>query len=145
MTEQSDIPRLVIALPGGRVARVPMDVLEQYAVEGTAPAHGEDSPPKPPAAATAAPASITINVYTSGGAVSVAQAGQHAHPHPHPEGGDDDVVAHGLSIDPVTGASVWHTDWELGWCTYTDDAGFPQTAYVWHRHPLGNEYAELYR
>ena len=56
----------------------------------------------------------------------------------------DDVVPHGMSIDRVTGASVWHTDWEIGWCTYTDESGFPQTAYAWHRHPLGNEYTELY-
>jgi hypothetical protein len=39
----------------------------------------------------------------------------------------------------------WHTDWELGECTYTDDVGNPHTEVIWHRHPLGTEYAEIYR
>jgi hypothetical protein len=63
----------------------------------------------------------------------------------HTHAADDDVTAHSMSIDPATGASVWHTDWELGHCDYTDEGGFPQTAYAWHRHPLGTEYTELYQ
>lgn len=58
---------------------------------------------------------------------------------------EDDVTAHSASIDPQTGASTWHTEWELGHCEYTDEAGFPQTAYAWHRHPMGTEYTEIYQ
>lgn len=95
-------PVFSILLPGGRVARVPLAVLEQHIDPAASLAH----------AATAA---------------------------------DDDVTAHSMSIDPTTGASVWHTDWELGQCDYTDENGYPQSAYAWHRHPLGNEYTEIYQ
>ena len=91
-----------IPLPGGRVARVPIDVLEQYIDPSARLAHGNGAD-------------------------------------------EDDVTAHSMSVDPTTGASVWHTDWELGQCDYTDENGFPQSAYVWHRHPLGNEYTEIYQ
>ncbi len=63
----------------------------------------------------------------------------------HGAGAEDDVTAHSMSIDPATGASTWHTDWELGQCDYTDENGYPQSAYAWHRHPLGNEYTEIYQ
>ncbi|MRG91214.1 hypothetical protein [Polyangium spumosum] len=91
-----------IPLPGGRVARVPIDVLEQYVDPSARLAHG------------------------------AAEA-------------EEDVTAHSMSVDPTTGASIWHTDWELGQCDYTDENGFPQSAYAWHRHPLGNEYTEIYQ
>ncbi|MCK6588857.1 MAG: hypothetical protein L6Q76_14890, partial [Polyangiaceae bacterium] len=65
--------------------------------------------------------------------------------HSLPQQIDDDVTAHNESIDPTTGASAFHTEWELGYCEYTDDRGFPQTAYVWHRHPMGTAYAEIYQ
>lgn len=58
---------------------------------------------------------------------------------------NDDVTTHSASVDPNTGASTWHTDWELGHCDYTDENGYPQSAYAWHRHPLGNEYTEIYQ
>ena len=90
-----------IPLPGGRVARVPIDILEQHVDLGARVAHGVDV--------------------------------------------DEDVTAHSMTTDPTTGASVWHTDWELGQCDYTDESGFPQTAYTWHRHPLASEYTEIYQ
>lgn len=64
----------------------------------------------------------------------------------HTEGDDDDglVTAHHLSLDAVSGAHHFHTDWEFGECDYVDDAGFPQRKHTWHRHPFGTEYAELY-
>jgi hypothetical protein len=93
----------LIPLPGGRVARVPLDVLEQHVDPSATLGHG--------AAAEA----------------------------------EEDVTAHSLAIDPTTGASTWHTDWELGQCDYTDENGYPQSAYAWHRHPLGNEYTEIYQ
>ena len=96
-------PVFLVLLPGGRVARVPLAVLEQYVDPTAQLAHG----------------------------VAVAE--------------QEDVTPHSMSIDPTTGASVWHTDWELGQCEYTDENGFPQSAYVWHRHPLGNEYTEIYQ
>jgi hypothetical protein len=92
-----------IPLPGGRVARVPLAVLEQHLDPHARIAHGVD-----------------------------AEA-------------EEDVTAHHMSVDPTTGASVWHTDWELGQCDYTDENGFPQSAYVWHRHPMGTEYTEIYQ
>jgi hypothetical protein len=103
MGETQSDPVFSIILPGGRVARVPLSVLEQYEDPTATVAHSDVSD----------------------------------------EG--EDVTAHGMSVDPTTGASVWHTDWELGQCEYTDENGFPQQAYVWHRHPLGNEYTEIYQ
>ncbi|HZF49075.1 MAG TPA: hypothetical protein VE093_10530 [Polyangiaceae bacterium] len=96
--------RFTIPLPGGRVARVPVDLLEQFIDPGAKMAH---SPPQ--------------------------------------QTEDDDVTAHNESIDPTTGASAFHTEWELGYCEYTDESGFPRTAYVWHRHPMGNAYTEIYQ
>lgn len=90
-----------IPLPGGRVARVPLELLEQHVDPRAQIAHGAET--------------------------------------------DDDVTAHSMTIDPSTGASTWHTDWELGQCDYTDENGFPQSAYAWHRHPLRNEYTEIYQ
>ena len=62
-----------------------------------------------------------------------------------PNDASPDVIFHSASIDPVTGASVWHTEWELGQCDFTDETGYPQSAYVYHRHPLGTEYTEIYQ
>jgi len=59
-----------IPLPGGRVARVPLHMLEEHVDPQARVAHGAET--------------------------------------------DDDVTAHGMSVDPTTGASVWHTDWERG-------------------------------
>jgi hypothetical protein len=56
-----------------------------------------------------------------------------------------DVTAHDLRVDPRGGTSVWHTDYEFGLCSYTDEAGFPQYGQAWHCHPLGTEYAEVMR
>jgi len=56
-----------------------------------------------------------------------------------------DVTQHGASIELATGSSVWHTEWELGQCEFTDDSGNLQSAYIWHRHPLGTEYTEIYQ
>lgn len=99
---RGDAPRFVIPLPGGKVARVPLEVLERYVDPEARTWHGSG------------------------------------------ESGPD-VTAHSVAVDARTGASAWHTDWELGQCEYTDEGGFPQTAYVWHRHPLGNEYTEIYQ
>ncbi|MEZ4301842.1 MAG: hypothetical protein R3B70_43305 [Polyangiaceae bacterium] len=91
----------LVPLPGGRVARVPISLLESLVDPAAQLAHG-------------------------------------------PEAASEDVAMHSASIDPMTGASMWHTEWELGQCDFTDDNGFPQSAYVWHRHPLGTEYTEIY-
>lgn len=102
MAEKPRDDRFNIPLPGGRVARIPVAVLEQYIDSSARVAH-------------------------------------------NPSHEEDDVTAHSASVDPQTGASTWHTEWELGYCEYTDEGGFPQTAYVWHRHPMGTEYTEIYQ
>lgn len=137
----SEDPRFTIPLAGGRVARIPSSVLEQYVQGDLHATHGVNTP----AAAggnnpnktniDAGESMITINIYTGRGGVTVTQ---------HHEGSDDDVIAHSLSVDPSTGTSEWHTDWEYGECEYTDESGFPQRLQAWHRHPFGTEYSELY-
>ena len=62
-----------------------------------------------------------------------------------PETMSHDVTAHNMTVDAATGTSTWHTEWELGPCDFMDDNGFPQQAYVWHRHPLGTEYTEIFQ
>jgi hypothetical protein len=134
-----------IPLPGGRVARVPFGVLEQYVDEQARACHAGDAPTAPsgegegtdPSSTTirAGESMITINIYAGRGEVSIEQSS---------EATDDDVTAHSMSVDPTTGTSEWHTDWELGQCEFTDDTGFPQTAYAWHRHPFGTEYTEIF-
>ena len=104
MNDQRPEDRFTIPLPGGRVARVPVSVLEQYV----------DPDPNARVCHTPTPA-------------------------------EDDVTAHSMSVDPVTGTSVWHSEWELGYADYTDDSGYHQTSYVWHKHPLGTEYTEIYQ
>ena len=103
MSEERQAGQLLISLPGGRVARVPLAALEAYIDPAATLCHGPDG------------------------------------------GDDDDVTQHSLTIDPSTGASVWHIDWELGYCTYMDENGQPQSTYAWHRHPYGSEYTELHR
>ena len=100
MSQQHDTPRFVIPLPGGRVARIPLEVLERHAEADARCAHG------------------------------VADASHEVEPQE-------------MSVDAQSGQAVWHTDWEYGQCTYTDDSGFPRNDYCWHRHPLGNEYTEV--
>jgi hypothetical protein len=102
-TEQQS-PRFIVPLPGGRVARVPAEVLEQYVDTTARSCHSPEQ--------DAAQAETT----SSG-----------------------DVTGH--HTDAATGE--WHTDWELGPCSYTDDSGFPQYGHHWHRHPMGSEYAEV--
>ena len=102
MAETSRDDRFLIPLPGGRVARVPVALLEGHVDPQARVCHGPDT-------------------------------------------GSEDVSMHSASIDPTTGASVWHTEWELGQCDYTDESGFPRNAYAWHRHPLGTEYTEIYQ
>lgn len=164
----ADNPKVCFKIPltGGRVAVVPVSVLDQYVVEAASCAHAEPLPAAPPASAdearaareprAAAPhvlawpggcaevqrsaAGITINIHTSGpGRPDVtAESPDSLRAGP--------VVAHSLSYDAHTGASDWHTDFELGDCVVVDPAtGFLQTFQnVWHNHPLGTEYAELY-
>jgi hypothetical protein len=98
----NDGDAFLILMPRGRVARVPIAVLERYLDPEARLAHD-------------------------------------------PCETENDVSAHSMSVDPTTGASVWHTEWELGYCDYTDESGFPQSAYAWHRHPLGTEYTEIYQ
>jgi hypothetical protein len=100
-TESSD-DLFTIPLPGARVARVPLSVLESYADPAARSQHGREDQV-------------------------------------------DDVTEHSMTIDRATGASVWHTEWELGQCDYTDENGYPQTAYAWHRHPFGTEYTEIFQ
>jgi hypothetical protein len=101
--ERGDSPVVFnLLLPGNRVARVPLEVLEQYVDAGAQVTHGTES-------------------------------------------ATEDVTAHNMAVDATTGASSWHTEWELGPCDYTDESGFPQHAYAWHRHPLGTEYTEVYQ
>jgi hypothetical protein len=102
MPDSKKTELFTIPLPGGRVAKVPLAVLEQYIDPAARSCHTDTS-------------------------------------------SDEDVSAHSMAIDATTGASVWHTDWELGHCDYTDEGGFPQSAYAWHRHPLGTEYTEIYQ
>jgi hypothetical protein len=130
--EQKDEPRFTIPMPGGKVAKVPARVLVEYLDTGGRAAHAG---PKKPAKKVASGA-ITINIFAGDGE-------PHVDVH-HGESAEDDVVAHNLSVDPATGVSDWHTDWEYGECQYTDESGFPQRINAWHRHPFGTEYAELY-
>ena len=62
-----------------------------------------------------------------------------------PAATDGDVTAHHLATDAATGTSYWHTDYELGPCSFTDEAGFPHYSMQWHCHPTGSEYAEVLR
>jgi hypothetical protein len=93
--------RFAIQLPGGRVARVPADVLLEYVEDGASVAH-----------------SAAVD--------------------------DDDVTAHDMKPDPVTGVSDYHTDWEHGDCLYDDGSSGPQRIMAWHRHPFGTEYSEIF-
>lgn len=102
MSDPSKEHVFLVPMPGGRVARVPVSVLESLIDPDARLAHAADS-------------------------------------------GSEDVSMHSASIDPMTGASAWHTEWELGQCEFTDETGFPQSAYVYHRHPLGTEYTEIYQ
>lgn len=95
-------PHFLVPLPGGRVARVPLEVLEKFAQGGVTLGHDPSASPV------------------------------------------DDVTAHNMGTDLATGSSVWHTEWELGPCEYTDENGYHQTAFAWHRHPLGTEYTEIF-
>lgn len=99
--DNSTVPRFAIPLPGGRVARVPADVLLAFAEEGARLVHDNDDD-------------------------------------------DEDVIAHDMKPDPVTGVSEYHTDWERGDCYYDDGSGVPQRIMAWHRHPFGTEYSEIY-
>ena len=133
-----------IPLPGGRVARVPLEVLEQHVDDKARHCHapGESPPPAEggegtdPQATTIHTGSgmITINIYTGQGEASIQ----------HKSEDGDDVTAHSMSVDPTTGTSDWHLDWELGQCEYTDESGMPQSGYFWHRHPYGSEYTEVF-
>jgi hypothetical protein len=102
MADSSKEDVFLVPMPGGRVARVPVSMLESLVDPSARLAHGAES-------------------------------------------ASEDVSMHSASIDPMTGASAWHTEWELGQCDYTDESGFLQSAYVWHRHPLGTEYTEIYQ
>jgi hypothetical protein len=102
MSQPAVVTAMMIPLPGGRFARVPISVLEQYVDPAVRVAHG-------------------------GG--DIIEVGE--------------VEAQEMSVNKQTGEQYWHTDWELGTCTYNDDSGFPRTGYCWHRHPLGNSYTEI--
>lgn len=59
---------------------------------------------------------------------------------------DDDVTEHSLFVDPDTGAVDFHIEYELGDCIAVDPitGQVQEYAQVWHRHPFGTDYAELY-
>jgi hypothetical protein len=101
-SNEQQSPRFIVPLPGGRVARVPLEVLEQYVDNAARTCHSPEQ--------------------------DAAQA----------ETSTDDVTGHNTNA-----AGEWHTDWEMGPCSYTDDSGFPQYGHHWHRHPMGSEYAEV--
>jgi hypothetical protein len=124
-------PRFTVPMPGGKVARVPVPVLQKYLDGSARYAHAAAKPPGDSGS------SITIHIHPHNGEVRVERGRGH-------EAGDHDVVAHSMSTDLSTGTSEWHTDWEYGECEYTDESGFPQRIQAWHRHPFGTEYAELY-
>jgi hypothetical protein len=128
--EQKDEPRFTIPMPGGKVAKVPARVLAEYVDSGAQAVHAR---PTKKAGKKAAAGGVTINIFAAEGSVEVRHGDA-----------EDDVVAHSLAVDPSTGVSDFHTDWEYGECEYTDEAGFPQRINAWHRHPFGTEYAELY-
>lgn len=141
MQDDTEI-RFTIPMPGGKVARVPVSVLEKYIDAGAHPVHSGEAPTATAATSAAETTTIrtgdgmiTINIYAARGEVAIE----------HKQGeADDDVTAHSLSVDQTTGTSSWHTEWELGQCEYTDESGFPRAAYAWHRHPFGTEYTEIY-
>jgi len=143
VTEAKDEPCMVVRVSGGRAARVPLSVLEQYVDPSVVPRHEPTTPQaRPP---TPVPGQgVIVNIYANGGQVTVA-TNSSGHSVSSFSGDADDVVAHSLSIDPVTGESVWHTDWEYGDCVVRDDYGFPRVEHALHRHPLGTEYAEILR
>ena len=60
--------------------------------------------------------------------------------------GPDDVTAHSMAVDLHTGTSDYHVDWELGDCYAPDPNTGELRDYfqVWHRHPFGTDYAELF-
>ncbi len=107
MTDDSGSVHLLLPLPGGRVARVPLSEIEKYVDPKLSISHSAEAIalPTPPV--------------------------------------DNDVTGHHLAMDATTGTAVWHTDYELGPCSFTDAAGFPHYAMQWHRHPTGSEYAEV--
>lgn len=131
-----------IPMPGGRIARVPFGVLEQY-VDPNARCCHTGQAPRPEGREGTHPTTtirtedgmITINIYAGQGEVKIQQS---------EAAGGDDVTAHHLAVDPTTGTSDWHTDWEQGQCEYTDESGMPRNGYVWHRHPFGTEYTEIF-
>lgn len=129
-------PRFLIPLPGGRVARVPLEVLERYVSDEARAQHATSTPRSRPETITlrAGDTVIQVDVYATGGQVSVERESD----------GGDDVVAHSLSVDPTTGTSEWHTDWEYGECEYTSESGFQERIQAWHRHPFATEYTEIY-
>ena len=132
--DEKDPPRFTIPMPGGKVAKVPVGVLTKYVEPGARSAHASAAVHKSAADGGSKGGSVTINIFTGGSAPKVDVQ----------EVGEDDVVAHSLTVDPATGTSEWHTDWEYGECEYTDESGFPQRIHAWHRHPFGTEYSELY-
>lgn len=90
----------LVPLPGGRVARVPLAVLERH-VDASASVHHKLDDPTP--------------------------------------------IDEMLTFSPSAETGEWHTEWELGECQYTDEAGHTRSGVQWHRHPLATEYAEIYR
>jgi hypothetical protein len=133
-----------LQLPGGRVARIPQEVVEQHIVADARACHGSSSKapkneggrhpaPGKTTTITAGDKMITVNIYAAQGEVSIVEHGV-----------SDDVTAHSMSVDAATGMSEWHSDWEYGECEYTDESGFPQRIQAWHRHPFGTEYTEIY-
>lgn len=123
MQDETESPKFLVPLPGGRVARVPLQVLEAHVVAGAASVH-----------ATLAPTTLaSAENGTKHGISDRTEATE-----------DRSVAAHSMSPDTTTGTASWHTDWEFGECETIDESGFPQRLQAWHRHPFGTEYAELF-
>jgi len=129
-----------IVLPGGKVARVPYEVLEKYIEPGLEAHHSDE----------AMAGDAGHGTHRVGRHGDVDGWSGRSREDPVPTSADlaahdaNDVTAHHLAVDPRTGISEWHLDYERGPCEFVDDAGRTRSGYLWHRHPFGTEYTEIF-
>ena len=131
-----------IVLPGGKVARVPYEVLEKHIEPGLEAQHSPD--------AVAGDIGHGAHRASRRGDGEVDGGSGRGRDEPVPTSADlaahdaNDVTAHHLAVDARTGISDWHLDYEQGPCEFVDDAGRTRNGYLWHRHPFGTEYTEIF-